>query len=306
MKDTKINNTEFNTLVTGFERELKKANKPEHHISEYTSYIKEFLSYVEENGISYVKAITQTLITDYVLYLEQQRMNQRRGGTLSESTIGKHKNTIRQFWKYLNAEGIKANAIRLKQKKAYNMEETTVLTHEEIQQLYSVCDSSAIGYRDKAMLSLYYGCGMRKSEGLRLLLTDFDFGKGRIHVRQAKNARERYVIMSPTVQQQIEEYIYSYRDFYLAEQSPYEEFFIGERGTPIKPETLAKRIEALWKRVKDGYGSDKHIGMHTLRHSLGTHLYMAKMDIEMIALMLGHRTLEATQLYIHSANQLKK
>ncbi len=311
MKDTKLSTPEFNTLIQGFEKAMKnekeKKNeyKDESHISEHTSYIREFLSYVEENGIRYIKGVTQSLVNDYVLFLHEQRLNLRAGGTLEETTINKHKNSIRKFWKYLNSEDIKTNAIRLKQKKTGEQQEPTVLTHEEIIQLYSVCDTSAIGYRDKAMLGLYYGCGMRKSEGLRLQLTDFDFGKGRIHVRKSKNNRERYVMMPPTAQAHIEEYIYSYRDFYLAEQSTYEDFFIGERGTPIQPETLAKRIEALWKRVKDRYGSEKHIGMHTLRHTLGTHLYMGKMDIEMIALMLGHRTLEATQLYIHSANSLK-
>lgn len=305
MKDTKLSTPEFNTLIQGFEKAMQDENKAEDHVSEHTSYIREFLSYIEENGIRYVKGITQTHINDYVSYLHEHRLNQRAGGTLEETTINKHKNSIRKFWKYLNSEDIKTNAILLKQKKTGEQEEPTVLTHEEIIQLFSVCDTSAIGYRDKAMLCLYYGCGMRKGEGLRLQLTDFDFGKGRIHVRKSKNNRERYVVMSPKVQEHIEEYIYSYRDFYLAEQSTYEDFFIGERGTPIQPETLAKRIEALWNRVKERYGNEKHIGMHTLRHSLGTHLYMAKMDIEMIALMLGHRTLEATQLYIHSANSLK-
>lgn len=303
MNDTKLNSPEFNVLVTGFEKELIKENKSESHISEHTRQLKEFLSYNEDNGIHYIKLIDQPVMNGYVSYLHQ-RKNQRREGNIAEATINRHKISILKFWKYMDAEGIKTNAITLRQKRT-QQQEPTVLTHQEIEQLYSVCDTSSIGYRDRAMLALYYGCGLRKSEGVRLLITDFDFSQKRIHIRKAKNNRERYVMMSPTVQLHIEEYIYNYRDFYLAEQSTYENLFIGERGTPVKPETLAKRIEALWQRVKDQYGSDKHIGLHTLRHSLGTHLYMAKMNIETIALMLGHQRLEATQLYIHSANQLK-
>ena len=305
MKDTQLNSPAFSQLIANFERELIKESKSEQHVTESSSYLKEFLSYAELNGINQIQAVSQSLIDDYVLYLKEHRTNKRTGGMLEEATIDKHKNAIRKLWKYLNTEGIKVNAIHLQQKKTSNPNEATVLSHTEIEQLYSVCDSSAIGYRDKAMLAVYYGCGMRKSEGLRLLLTDFDFGKGRIHVRKAKNNRERYVMMSPKVQQQIEEYIYSARDFYLSEQATHEELFISERGTPVAGETMADRIEKLWSKVRDRYGSDKHIGLHTLRHSLGTHLYMAKMDIEMIALMLGHRSLEATQIYIHLANQLK-
>ena len=159
------------------------------------------------------------------------------------------------------------------------------------------------------MIAIYYGCGMRKGEGMRLLLTDFDFNKGRIHIRKTKNNRERYVIMSPVVQQQIEEYIYNYRDLYVEQlynHSNPDAFFIGEQGTQLTNRALQSRIKKLWSRVKDTYGNDKHIGLHTLRHTLGTHLYMAKMNIELIALMLGHRTLHATQLYIHLTNLLKQ
>jgi integrase/recombinase XerD len=301
---TSVKSKEFNTLTTGFERELLKENKSEVHITEHTNYLNEFFSYVEMDGITQIKAIDQNVIDNYTLYLDEKRLNKRAGGLLCNRTVNKHINTIRKFWKYLQVEGVKANSIHFRKRKNGERKEPTVLTQQEIQQLYSVCDDSAIGYRDRAMLAIYYGCGMRKSEGLRLLVTDIDFGKGRIHIRKTKTNRERYVMMSPVVQKQIEDYVYTARDFYLREDSSYLELFIGERSSPVCGEALSFRIELLWSRVNDRYGSLKHIGLHTLRHSLGTHLYMAKMDIDMIALMLGHRSLEATQLYIHSANQL--
>jgi integrase/recombinase XerD len=123
-----------------------------------------------------------------------------------------------------------------------------------------------------------------------------------------KNNRERYVIMSPKIQQQIEDYIYCYRDLYMEEISSHvnpDSFFIGVGGTPLTKNTLSSRLRKLWSLVKNTYGSDKHIALHTLRHTLGTHLYMAKMDIEMIALMLGHRSLNVTQVYIHLTNLLQ-
>ena len=304
MKEIELHNHEFIDQLQKFEQFLQDENKSKTYIDEKKRQLQEFLQYAEENNVPALIAIKQDLINSYVLYIEEQRIN-RFGGLLEQGTIAKHKYAIRTFWLFLNKEGIRVNPIRLKHIRRGERKHSSALTREEIEQLFSVCDNSAIGYRDRAMLALYYGCGIRKSEGLRLLISDIDFGKGRIHIRKTKNNRERYVAMIPSVQKHIEEYVFSYRDFYLAEHSSHEEFFIGERGNPIKGETLVKRIEALWKRVKDRYGCNKNIGLHMLRHSLGTHLYMAKMDIEWIALMLGHRTLEATQLYIHSANQLK-
>lgn len=304
MNEIELTNSEFIEQIQKIEQFLKAENKSAQYISELKRHLQEFLQYAEKDQIASIKDIDQVFVDKYLVYLEQIRTN-RFGGLLKETTVVKHKISIRSFWKFLEKEEVKTNSIRVRHIRKNRSRTTTVLTHEEIQQLYSVCDTSAIGYRDRAMLSIYYGCGMRKSEGLRLVLSDFDFNKGRIYVRKSKNNRERYVIMSPIVQKHIEDYVFNYRSFYLSEFSTFDELFIGERGNPVSAETIAKRIEALWDRVKNRYGTEKQCGIHTLRHSLGTHLYMGKMDIQMIALMLGHRTLEATQLYIHSANTLK-
>lgn len=304
--EIELNNNEFKEQVQKFEQFLTNENKSESYIAEKKRNVKEFLQFVEESSIESLQAIDQNLINSYILHLEEQRVS-RFGGLLEQGTIAKNKNSIRTFWLFLGKEEVKVNPIKVKHIRRGEQKRSIALSHEEIRQLYSVCDTSAIGYRDKMMLSLFYGCGMRKSEGLRLLISDIDFNRGRIHVRKSKTNRERYVMMSPVVQKQVEEYVFTYRYYYLHEQSQYDDVFIGERGTPIQPETIACRMDVLWQRVKDRYGSDKKmIGCHMLRHSLGTHLYIAKMDIQMIALMLGHRTLESTQLYIHSANQLKK
>jgi integrase/recombinase XerD len=306
MLTTELQCQEFSQLAEGFKRELVKENKTESLISESTSYIKEILLYMEQKGITSLKKITQTEIDVYLKYLEQERINLRYGGLLSPKTINKHIGVITRFWKYMGAENITANPIFLRQPKQQPSPDPVVLSQKEIQWLYSVTDQSAIGIRDRAMLAIYYGTGMRKSEGLRLLLTDIDFNKGMIQVRMSKTNRGRYVMMSPAVQKQVEDYVYSARDFYLSEQATHQELFISERGQPIHAESISCRIEALWDRVKDRYGSDKHIGIHTLRHSIGTHLYMAGVEIEMVALMLGHRSLEATQLYIHLSQNLKQ
>lgn len=305
MVATELQTQHFIQLVNGFTNELSKENRDEVFKRENTSYIKELLQYMEQRGITEIKTITQSHIDAYLKYLEYERINLRRGGLLSPDTINKHIGAIRRFWKYLYAENIKANSFDVKQKTIQHVKETTVLSHQEIEWYYSVTGSTAVGCRDKAMLAIYYGCGLRKKEGLKILLPDIDFSRGKIFIRKSKNGRERYVIMSPSVQKQVEEYVYSYRDFYLSEESQYQELFIGERGRPVSIGTLDKRMEELEQRVMAQYPFEKHATLHTLRHTLGTHLYMAGFGIEEIALMLGHESLEATQLYIHLAQTLK-
>ena len=300
-----INTEEFIYRVNHFTEQLRKENKTHHAIIESESYVSEFLSYVEQHGVVKLQAITQAIFDEYFIYLTKDRLLIRRAGNLAEGTINKHKNILRRFWMYLNSEDVFVHSVVVRQRKRRVTKETVVLTPQEIEQLYSVTDDTIFGYRDRAMLALYYGCGLRKSEGTNILLPDIDFARGRIHIRQAKNNRERYVMLSPKVQTHLEQYVYSAREMYLPENSTCENLIIGEHGGQLSGQGIFIRIKNLWAQVKDKYGTEKHIGVHTLRHSLGTQLYIAGMSIDQIALMLGHRSLEATQLYIHLANKLK-
>jgi integrase/recombinase XerD len=304
MTTTELNNKEYIQLVSDFSNELMKEDRNEKLIDESTNYAKELLSYMDDRGIRSMKEIGQSQIDGYIIYLEQERINQRRGGTLSTSTVNKHKGAIRRFWKYLGADGIKTSPIQIRQKKNEDPKDPEVLSHDELKWLYSVTGQTPLGSRDRCMIAIYYGCGMRKSEGLRVLLSDIDFNRGKIHVREAKNKKARYVMMSPQVQKQVEDYVFNHRDYYLREHRPHQELFISERGNPVASDTLPKRILTLWQKVKDRHGSQKQISIHDLRHTLGTHLYMAGMEMETIALMLGHESLEATQLYIHLSKTL--
>lgn len=303
--DYQINTEEYKYRIEHFINELVKENKTPHALQEDRNYVSEFLSYVEEQGITKFQSINQSIFDKYFIYLTNERTHLRRVGHLAEGTINKHKNSLRRFWKYLNAEEIYVHSVVVRQRKKRITKEIVVLTPQEIEQLYSVTDDTIFGYRDRAMLALFYGCGLRKSEGANLLIPDIDFARGRIHIRQAKNNRERYVMLSPKVQAHLEQYVYSSRELYLPENSTCENLIIGEHGGQLSGQGIFVRIKSLWSKVKDKYGTEKHIGVHTLRHSLGTQLYIAGMGIDQIALMLGHRSLEATQLYIHLANKLK-
>ena len=306
MKITVLNTSEFVNVLNSFEIELIKANRDKLYVEENVDYTKEFLSYAEENGKITLKAIDQRIFNDYFAFLENERVNHMTGGRLSIRTISKHQYAINNFFRYLHSEKIPVNGIKMRRKKRVPPSPAVALSKQEIEWLYSVTDDSPLGYRDRCMLGLYYASGLRRSEGINLLVQDLDFNSGKIHIRKTKTNRERYAFMSPRAKKHIEDYIYHARELYLSESTPIDILLISSRGEPAHPETMKFRLKALWKMVKERHGVNKPIGLHMLRHSLGTHLYMAKMEIEDIALMLGHKTLEATQLYIHLANQLEQ
>src|SRR5690606_16527048 len=82
-----------------------------------------------------------------------------------------------------------------------------ILTRSEIKQLYDLTDHSPLGLRDRAMLAVYYGCGLRRTEGESLDTTDFLKEKGLLYVRKGKNYKERYVPLTEEVKQDIQAYL---------------------------------------------------------------------------------------------------
>jgi integrase/recombinase XerD len=79
--------------------------------------------------------------------------------------------------------------------------------------------------------------------------------------------------------------------------------FISERGTGIQGQSLVYRLKALQEKTNNPELQNKSFGLHALRHSIATHLLQAGMELENIALFLGHRTLDSTQLYTHILNE---
>ena len=185
-----------------------------------------------------------------------------------------------------------------------------LLTPQEIKQLYAATDESPFGIRDRAMLSVYYGCGLRKTEGVELDLSDVLSERQILYIRKTKNSYERYVPITTTCLKHIEQYIYNSRPLFLADQSPLSTgravggeaetaLFISERGTRISKQIFYLRLKVLCKTA----GTDKEIGVHNLWHSIATHLMQQGMELENIGLFLGHRCLDRTQLYTHLINE---
>jgi integrase/recombinase XerD len=105
----------------------------------------------------------------------------------------------------------------------------TIFTKGEIKALQNACDSDVLGIRDKAMLAVYYGCGLRRNEGLNLDVNDILFSKNLLYVRKGKNYRERYVPMAEGVKEELQNYVDYARPILM--KSPAKSFvFNRERG----------------------------------------------------------------------------
>jgi integrase/recombinase XerD len=110
--------------------------------------------------------------------------------------------------------------------------ERTWLTKRQVESLYSSCNAGASGIMNRAILSVYYGLGLRRSEGVSLDIDDIQISNGVVYIRKGKNSKERYVPMHSTIQKDIEHYVSGVRKSILnyKKQKGVKALFISERA----------------------------------------------------------------------------
>ena len=155
------------------------------------------------------------------------------------------------------------------------------------------------------MLGIYYGCGLRKSEGINLNVKDILIERKLVFVRKGKGQKERYVPITEGNLHYITDYLQNAREYLLTKaQGNTEAFFVSQQGTPCSDQALSTRLDKLVERSDNSILQGKRPTLHTLRHSIATHLLQQGMDIEMIQQFLGHESLETTQIYTHILNEI--
>ena len=302
MKQLNIQTESYRYLCLAFGEWLQTLGYAPYTAYNLPSYIREFLNWLESNRIYDIQQLDVVHIKKHYNHLKT-RTNTRFGGGLSSGSLNKHRQALVLFAKYLRQQNKVVLPRLLLPGAEVNSKEIHVVNTEEIKQLYLAADLSpdaqeAYTLRDKAMLSVFYGCGLRRKEGFNLDVRDINFDKGVIYVRKGKNYKERFVPLNPSNLKYLENYIYNGRPQLIKTHSG-GALFISQRGTRMNGQSLLLRLKLLVQRSENMALQDKEIGLHTLRHSIATHLLQNGMKLESIAKFLGHSSLESTQIYTH-------
>ena len=280
-------------------------------VRSFPSYVREFLHYMEKEGFTQINQIDIPQIKTYYKTLSQ-RANQRQGGGLSNNYLNTHLNALDRLLEYLRKQArieIPPTGIP---KETPNPEEVMPLTLEQIKQLYEATDTcaeemefsypradrQAINLRDKAMLAVFYNCGLRRTEGENLSLSDVHYDNRLLEVKQGKGGKARFVPMSLSTVAHLQNYQYEGRPV-LMRKGTEDAFFLNYRGTRVGGNTFNRRLKELQKYTTDPTLRQLNIHLHTLRHSIATHLLYQGMSLENVAQFLGHYSLESTQIYTH-------
>ena len=283
-------------IQNDFEKWLNTIGYAESTVYASTNYVRDFFVWLDKTPIKELGQINNQVIKTYYEYL-QQRANKKQSGSLSNNYIISNINALKRFCKYLQVTGKASIEIDLPLQ-AITTETKTILTKTEVKALYKACDNDTLGIRDRAILSIYYGCGLRRSEGIALNVSDILLREKRIYVRKGKNYRERYVPMTEAVKEDLENYIYVAREKILSFKNiKPEALFLSMRVRRMHGNSLILRLQHLVNKAR----IEKGIGLHTLRHSIATHLLQSGMTLEEVSQFLGHASLESTQIYTHLA-----
>jgi len=270
--------------------------------------IREFLHFLETNKINQINELKPKHYKSYFNHISS-RSNLRRGGGLSNNYLNKHIQSLEKFYEFLIHKGTKGvPPVNLRQLKL-EKRDITVLTEEEIKALYKATEiesnhpkQESFNARDRAMLTVFYGCGLRRNEGVHLSVDDINFDRRILHVRKGKNYKERLVPFSKTSLQHLQEWVYDHRPGLVKSQKE-GSLFIGRMGTPMLGGSLYTRLKLLQLNTENIELQQKNIGLHTLRHSIATHLLANGMELQKIQRFLGHSSLESTQIYTHLIEQ---
>ncbi len=271
--------------VARFIRALQERNASPHTIKAYSTDLAEFSAYVGPQDWS---DIDHVLIRGYLSSLYQ------RG--LSKTSVARSLAAVRSLYKWLAQEGVvEQNPAALVATPKLPKKLPRVPTIEEVSGVLDaeMPESSAFRERDRAMMELLYGCGIRNSELVGISLGDIRWSNDLILVR-GKGRKERYVPLGDAAAAAVRAYLPA-RSKVLEGVKRLKEtaLLISLRGGRLTTRSVGRIVKQI--AVAGGLSPDVH--PHTLRHAFGTHMLEEGADLRAIQEMLGHERLSTTQRY---------
>lgn len=257
----------------------------------YTRDVMRFVDFALVKGAQAPLDVTPRLLREFVYHLKDIG--------LSPASIRRNVSAVRSYFRFLVGDGIVARdpSERLDTPKRWRTL-PEVLTVAEIQKLLAAPTmDDPLYFRDRAMLELAYGAGLRVSEWIGIGARDAILDEGLVRVF-GKGSKERLVPIGRSAIGALAIYMRELRPRLLAHASrdaSGDRLFLNARGQPLSRMGAWKILQKYVKRS----GITKRVYPHTLRHSFATHLLEGGADLRAVQEMLGHADISTTQIYTH-------
>ncbi len=282
--NTKANRTIVGKAVDQFLRSLRERNASPHTIKAYSGDLESFANYA---GSRTWKEIDHLTIRGFLSHLYEKG--------LSKTSVARSLAAVRSLYRWLAQEGVvEQNPAKLVSTPKLPKKLPRVPTIEEMNMVLDgeMPEVASFPERDRLLLELLYGCGIRNSELVGINVDDIRLSAEAILIR-GKGKKERYVPFGDSVKTALTTYLPSRQQVVAAHTQNNAALLINHRGGRLTTRSVGRIIKKI--AVAKGLPPDVH--PHTLRHAFGTHLLEEGADLRAIQEMLGHERLSTTQRY---------
>jgi integrase/recombinase XerD len=291
------------TCAADFLEHEKARNFSIRTVQVHDFHIARFIDFCEERGIVSVHDVTRPVVVRFQRFLFYYRA--KTGRPLSASTQAMALGALRAMFRYFTKAGvIHANpAADLELPRRGVRLPRNVFTVDEVERILRGIDlNNAMALRDRAIIETLYSTGIRRTELCCLKVFDLDDERGILTVRAGKGNKDRVVPIGERALLWVRKYLDLERHLFALEPDPLW-LFLTDEGEALSPDWLSEAV----RRHIDNAGIKKAGSCHVFRHTMATLMLEGGADIRHIQAMLGHASLESTQIYTRvSIEHLKK
>ena len=257
-------------------------------IDSYNNDITNLFQFLQNYNIDDPQRIKYIHLSEFFKFLKE--------AGLTSSSASRYHSSLKGFFSYLfQNHYITENPVEKIPSPKLSQKLPQVLSINEVEAILSQPDvKNKLGLRDKALLEMFYACGIRVSELINLKISGLYFNEEIIRVF-GKGSKERLVPIGRSAIEWVTKYLKQSRPL-LEKKSKSENYlFLNTRGTRLSRMGIWKIVDRYVKEAK----IDKDVHPHTFRHSFATHLLEGGADLRAVQEMLGHADISTTQIYTH-------
>ena len=271
---------------------LAGKNLSHYTLRNYTTDLRHFFDFLDERDAT-IASLDKLLVREYLSGLV--------AASTASASVTRKVSTVRSFYRYLRSEGVIPDDPMFGVKGPRRERRLpTFLSREQIETLIVAADGEKPNeLRDRAILELLYASGLRVSEIVGIDVRDVDLDE-RTVVVFGKGSRERMVMMGRPAAQAVRRYLQHGRPG-LA-QRPEVALFLNRDGGRLSP----RAVQVIVRKCALKAGLDRGVHPHLLRHTFATHLLDNGAELRVVQTLLGHASVNTTQIYTHVTDSAKR
>ena len=268
-------------------------------IEAYTRHSKEFVTFLESYypRVTRPNKVTRDIVDDYQRYVRE--LTTTAGRPLANATVRLKLTAVRRFFGHLIQRDVvlkDPTTVIVPPKEEQRLTRTVLTQQETLDLLNSIEPRDPASMRDRAILELFYACGIRTTELCDLKVSEGDLKEQTVMIVNGKGGKSRIVPIGQYATHYIRLYLEKGRPrLLMGRRTDPGNLFLSSRGTPFTRETINRSVMG---RANKLLGGRKRISCYSLRHGVASHLIANGVDIFYVAKLLGHESLETTKRYL--------